>query len=160
MKNTLLFIIFILLGTFIYFKITPTLNITVAKRKNNQDITNFNKTSSVVPSEKVKVDFQSEVKSINQVSVNKSEQKIILNEKTEIKIDPNLIKTEIINPKALPSLEEFKKNHPEIKITIEKLNNGQMNPTKMPTLEQFRKEHPEVKIKVEKLENGKMFPTN
>lgn len=76
----------------------------------------------------------------------------------EVKLNPKLIIIPAIDPKNLPSLEEFKKEHPEVKVTIEKLNKNEMFPGLIPTKEQFIKDHPEAKIRMNQLENNKMIP--
>jgi hypothetical protein len=76
----------------------------------------------------------------------------------EVKLNPKLIIIPAIDPKNLPSLEEFKKAHPEVKVTIEKLNKNEMFPGLIPTKEQFIKNHPEAKIRQIQLENNKMIP--
>lgn len=76
----------------------------------------------------------------------------------EVKLNPKLIIVPAIDPKNLPSLEEFKKAHPEVKVTIEKLNKNEMSPGLIPTKEQFIKDHPEAKVRIIQLENNKMIP--
>jgi hypothetical protein len=171
MKNPLLLLIIIPLASFMYFQTKSKVNTNFSKKNIPVTVKSTQLTSHPpVDTDKNKIIYQpketgfsstqSKETSANLNTPQNVEPKIITNEKPDIKIDSNLLKTETINPKSLPSLEQFRKDHPETKITIEKLNNGQMNPTSMPTLEQFRKEHPEVQVKVEKLDNGKMFPSN
>lgn len=138
MTKRLLFLIVISIIIIFYFRTKPTIKNNISIISKPQIITSTPITNTVKQTKK----------------------EIIPSEQIVSTVGAPTLKVEIINPKSLPSFEQFKRTHPDSKLKTEILSNGQMIPGSMPTLEQFRKEHPEVKITIEKLDNQKMIPTN
>lgn len=119
-------------------------------------INNFNNKKSTMDTppivEPVKIEAEKQTHEvISPETIGKPEEiKSISENHHEVKINPSAIVTPAIDPKKLPSLEEFKKSHPEVKVVIEKLNSGSMIPGVAPGKSD---------VKTNKLEKNQMFPT-
>lgn len=69
-----------------------------------------------------------------------------------------IITVPALKPDSLPSLEQFKKDHPDVKVKIEKLDSTQMNSNAIQSMEEFKKAHPEVKVQINKMDQNEMIP--